>query len=147
MRRIRANDCRTLPFSAEQVREAVLDFDNYHRWWPRKLRMQVLRNTPNHLGSQIEVRPTGGWFVCEIAAVAEQQIVIDYVAGLHRGRGVWSFEKTAEGVRVCYEIDLEPQGWLPRLLSHVMDFGRMHSNQMEQVFDGLERWLSDSEPR
>jgi len=47
----------------------------------------------------------------------------------------------AEGTRACYRIDLEPHGWLPRLVSHFLDFSKMHSRSMGQVFDGLATWL------
>lgn len=144
MRRIKASDCRTFPVIGSKAFQAVLDFDHYAQWWPQGLSLQVLQTTPNHVGSQIEVRPFGGRFVCEIASVVEdQEIVIHYVDGLHRGIGVWTFEKTEAGTHVCYRIDLEPQGFLPRLLSGCMDFGKMHSSQMEHVFDGLERWLTN----
>jgi hypothetical protein len=53
---------------------------------------------------------------------------------------LWAIEKTAEGTRVSYSIDLEPQGWLAQLLSNWMDFGRMHSRSMERPFE-LFIWL------
>ncbi len=68
-------------------------------------------------------------------------MVIRYVEGVHRGTGRWTFEKVAEGTRACYRIDLEPHGWLPRLVSHFLDFSKMHSRSMGQVFDGLATWL------
>jgi ribosome-associated toxin RatA of RatAB toxin-antitoxin module len=143
MKPIRANDCHTVPFKVAEVFQAVLDFSSYSRWWPPQLRMRVLRTTTDFVGSQVEVRPRGGRFVCEIAQVIpEREIVIRYVDGLHRGLGTWSFEEQSEGTRICYQIDLELQGWLLRSLSHVMDFGRLHSQQMEGVFDGLESWLA-----
>jgi ribosome-associated toxin RatA of RatAB toxin-antitoxin module len=143
MKPIRANDCRTVPFNVAEVFQAVLDFSSYARWWPPQLRMRVLRMTPDFVGSQVEVRPRGGRFVCEITQVIpEREIGIRYVDGLHRGIGTWSFDQQSQGTRICYQIDLESQGWLLRSLSHVMDFGRLHSQQMEQVFDGLETWLA-----
>jgi hypothetical protein len=71
-----------------------------------------------------------------------RKILIRYVEGVRRGTGRWTFEKLAEGTRACYRIDLEPQGWLPRLLSNWLDFGKMHSRSMTKVFDGLESWLT-----
>jgi ribosome-associated toxin RatA of RatAB toxin-antitoxin module len=143
MRRTQATDCRTLRFDLDVVFAAVLDCENYPRWWPANLRVRVLQLTQNALGSRIEIRPRGGRFTCEIAQVVPaREILIEYVDGVHRGTGRWTFEKLAEGTRACYQIDLEPQGWLPRLLSNCMDFGKMHSRSMEQVFDGLESWLT-----
>jgi hypothetical protein len=65
-----------------------------------------------------------------------REIPIRYVEGVRRGTGRWTFERLAEGTRACYQIDLGPRGWLPRLLSNWMDFGQMHSRSMANVFDG-----------
>jgi uncharacterized protein YndB with AHSA1/START domain len=142
MRQTQANDCRTLPFDVAEVFAALLDFENYPRWWPAQLRVRVLKVSPERVGSRIEVRPRGGVFVCEIVQVVpDREILIGYVEGVHMGTGRWRFEKVAEGTCACYQIDLEPHGWLPRLLSNVMNFGKLHSRSMEKVFDGLEGWL------
>ncbi len=147
MRRTRATDCRTLSFDLDVVFAAVLDCENYPRWWPANLRVRVLQLTPNAVGSRIEIRPRGSRFICEIAQIVpNREILIEYVEGVHRGTGRWTFEKLAEGTYACYRIDLEPQGWLPRLLSNLMDFGKMHSHSMEKVFDGLELRLSARSP-
>jgi ribosome-associated toxin RatA of RatAB toxin-antitoxin module len=143
MRRTQATDCRSLPFDLTAVFAAVLDCENYPRWWPAQLRVRALRVTPDRVGSRIEIRPRGSRFICEIARIApDREILIRYVEGVHRGTGRWTFERLAEGTRACYQIDLEPQGRLPRLLSNWMDFGKMHSRSMGKVFDGLEGWLS-----
>lgn len=142
MRRTQATDCRTVPFGVSRVFAALLDFDSYPRWWPAELRVRVLKVTPERAGSRIEIRPRGSRFICEVGQVIpDQEIVIQYVEGAHRGTGRWTFEKLADSTRACYQIDLEPQGWLPRLLSNWMDFGTMHSRSMAKVFDGLESWL------
>jgi uncharacterized protein YndB with AHSA1/START domain len=130
------------PFDMAVVFGALLDCENYPRWWPAHLRVRVLKTTPDAVDSRIEIRPRGGRFICKIAQVVpNREIVIEYVEGVHRGTGRWALEKLAEGTRACYQIDLEPQGWLPRLLSNWMDFGIVHSRSMEKVFDGLEWWL------
>jgi ribosome-associated toxin RatA of RatAB toxin-antitoxin module len=142
VRRTHATDCRNLPFDLAEVFAAVLDFDSYPRWWPAQLRVRVLRVTPDRVGSRVEIRPRGGRFVCVIARIApDREIEMEYVEGVHRGSGRWTFGRAAEGTRACYEIDLEPQGWLLRLLSDFLDFGKLHSRSMEKVFDGLEGWL------
>jgi ribosome-associated toxin RatA of RatAB toxin-antitoxin module len=142
VRRTQTTDCRILRFDLGQAFAALLDLDYYARWWPSQLRIRVLKTTPNHVGSRIEVCPRGGWFTCEISQVIpEREIEIRYVDGVHRGTGRWTFEPVAGGTQVCYRIDLEPHGRLPRLLSHVLNFAKLHSGMMEKVFDGLADWL------
>ena len=143
MRRTQATDCRTLQFDVAVVFAAVLDCESYPRWWPAQLRVRVLRVTPGRVGSQIEIRPRGGRFVCEIARVdPDREIEIEYVKDVHRGQGRWTFERLGDGTRAYYQIDLEPQGWLPGVLSNWMDLGKMHSRSVGKVFDGLEEWLN-----
>ncbi len=99
--------------------------------------------TTDLAGSRFEVRPRGGSFVCEVVALLDQhELHIRYVDGLHRGTGVWTLRPLENGTQVCYQIDLEPQGFVPRLLSNVIDFASIHSKGMEKVFDGLQQWLS-----
>lgn len=135
-----------MPFDLASVYAALVDFENYPGWWPAELRLRVLQTTPVLVGSRFEVRPRGGSFTCEVAQVTpEKEILIRYIDGLHRGTGLWTLEQQGDGARLCYQIDLEPQGWLPRLLSNFMDFAGMHSRGMERLFDGLERWLRAKE--
>jgi ribosome-associated toxin RatA of RatAB toxin-antitoxin module len=143
MRRTQATDCRTLPFDLDVVFAALLDCENYPRWWPANLRVRVIQITQSGLGSRIEIWPRGGRFICEISLVVPtREILIEYIEGVYRDTGRWTFEKLAEETRVCYQINLEPQGWLPRILSNCMDFGTMHSHLMEKVIDGLVSWLT-----
>lgn len=142
VKRIQANDCRTLPFDVTTVYAALIEFENYPKWWPAYLRLRVLATTADLVGSRFEVHPTGGSFVCEVAqVVTEKELVIQYVDGLHRGTGIRTLESAPDGTRLCYRIDLEPQGLLPRFLSHFMDFAGMHSRGMQRLFDWLEAWL------
>src|ERR1700677_2400978 len=110
MKRTQVTDCRTLPFDLAAVHAAMVDFDNYPKWWPAEFRLRVLQTTTILVGSRFEVRPRGGSFICEVSQVIpEKEIHIQY-EGLHRGTGIWTFERHGEGTRLCYQIDLEPQG-------------------------------------
>jgi ribosome-associated toxin RatA of RatAB toxin-antitoxin module len=143
MRRTQVTDCRVFSFDAACVYAALIDFGSYPKWWPSELRLKVLRETADLVGSRFEVRPRGGSFVCEVVALDDQrELQIRYVDGLHRGTGLWTLRQHENGTQVCYQIDLEPQGFVPRLLSHVINFASIHSNGMEKVFDGLQQWLS-----
>lgn len=139
MRRTRADDSRTLPIPPDRVWAALTDFASYPAWWPAELRLRVLEVTPGLVGSRFEVRPRGGSFVCEVEKVEPgREMLIRYAAGVHRGTGLWTLGLAEGGTLVRYAVDLEPQGWLVRLLSHLIDFGKVHSRAMERLFDGLE---------
>ena len=79
--------------------------------------------------------------------IPEKEILIQYVDGLHCGTGLWAFERQGDKTRLCYKIDLEPQGWLPRFAVELsLNFAGMHSRGMERLFDGLEGWLQGPLP-
>ena len=142
MRRILVTDCRTLAFPPAQVFAAVADLENYPGWWPAELKVRLLTVTPDGIGSRLEAHPYHSLLVCEVTRiVANSHIHIRYVEGVQWGTGVWTVEPSDEGTRLCYRVDLEPQGWFPRLLSNFLDFTAMHSRLMERVFDGLEKRL------
>ncbi|MFO0999463.1 MAG: SRPBCC family protein [Planctomycetaceae bacterium] len=148
MRRTQITDCRVLPFAASHVYAALIDFAHYTEWWPAELRLQVVYVAADYMGSRFEVRPRGGSFVCEVVGlVKEKEVQIRYVDGLHRGTGLWTLKPHEHGTQLCYQIDLEPQGCVPRLLSNVMNFAAIHSRGMEKLFDGLQHWLSVSHKR
>lgn len=143
MRRTQVTDCRVFSFDAACVFAALIDFESYPKWWPGELRLKVLSVTADLVGSRFEVRPRGGSFVCEVVTLDDlRELQIRYVDGLHRGTGLWTLRPHEYGTQVCYQIDLEPQGFVPRLLSNVIDFASIHSKGMEKVFDGLQQWLS-----
>jgi len=43
------------------------------------------------------------------------------------------------GTRICYQIDLGRHGWVLRLLSNFLAFGKIHSRAIVGLFDGLKR--------
>jgi hypothetical protein len=111
MRRTQARDCRTLPFRPAEVFGVLRDISNYACWWPPELGLRVLRLSPELVGSRIEVHPPGGRFIGEVAQVIpERKILTHYLEGVHRGTGLWTVEDVPGGTRLCYRIDLEPQG-------------------------------------
>lgn len=108
----------------------------------------VVSPPPHGLGSIVEIRALGSRFRCCIAAVEPpSRLTVEYVAGLHRGRGSWTLEPQQGGTKATYTIDLVPHGLRAKVLSHVMDFATLHSRQMQGVFGGLARHLSQGDAR
>jgi len=142
MKRVKVTDCRTVPFPVKAVYAALDEFERYHDWWPRRLKVRMLDRRKERVGSRLEVRPMGGRSIVEITnVVLNVRIEGNYVEGVNLGTGVWTFEVDGEGTRVCYAIDLEPQGRIAKLLSKCIDFWRIHSGLMASVFGGLEARL------
>lgn len=69
------------------------------------------------------------------------RVATDYVEGAHRGAGVWTMERAEGGTRLSYSVDLEPYGLLARLLSNFLDYRRLHSAGMREIFRNLESYL------
>lgn len=147
MKRTKVTDSQEFAFPSDQIFRLLVDFSRYPEWWPKELKVEVLKVSPSWVGSRIKIQPYGSWFVCEvISLIPNQEMLMHYVDGLHRGTGLWKLEEIPIGTRLNYTVDLEPQGVVPRLLSHVMDFAAWHSRGMQGVFSGLQKEVSGSRP-
>lgn len=143
MRRIRSKDCRLLAAPPPAVYTVLADLPNYARWWPPEIGFTPLPAPPGAPGPRLQVRVMGSGFCVEVERVVEfAEVHIRYFAGAHQGTGVWTLTPMEGGTNLCYAIDLEPQTWAGRILSHVMDFSSLHSRLMQKIFDGLQRHLA-----
>ena len=143
MRRIISTDSYRLKFSAERVFNAVSDVSVYKDWWSRKVKIKVLNMTEELAGSRVEIRASGGWFRCEIVSVMRNsEVRVKYYEGVQTGEGIWNLEKAGdEETNLTYSINLEPNGIIPGVLSNFINFSRIHSNAMKEMFAGLEKYL------
>jgi len=140
---IRATDELVVAFSPAEVWRVLADVGGYPRWYPRSLRLRVLRNVAGLVGTEFELRPFGGRaFRCRIDAIDEpHSIRLQYYGGFLDGRGEWQLESCASGTRLMYAIDVNALGRLAAVLGRVLPFGRIHSRQMKGVLRQLERRL------
>lgn len=143
MKRIVSKDTIILNHSAEKVFYAVADVTVYKDWWSRKVSVNVLESKESFTGSKVEVSASGGRFRCEIvSAVKHSEVRVKYYDGVQTGEGIWTIEEISDSkTRLTYSINLEPNGFIPRLLSNFMNFSGMHSKSMKEMFEGLERYL------
>lgn len=142
MRPTRAADRRLIPATPDRLFPHLLAVDRYADWWPGEIGVEVLTPPPHGVGSVVAIKlaQSGGGFRCRIVdAAAPGRVVVDYIEGAHRGEGVWTLEPQDGGTLVTYRVDLRPRGLMVGLLSHVMDFGKLHSQLMADVLQGLER--------
>lgn len=144
MRKIISVDSCKLNHNAEKIYEAVSDVSVYKDWWSKNVKIKVLHISDNCIGSKVEIRASGGWFRCEIVSVnSPKEVAIKYYEGVQKGMGIWKIEKTGENESiVTYSIELEPVGFIPRFLSNFINFSKIHSKAMKEMFVSLERYLS-----
>ncbi len=146
MRRIIADDSSVFRYSPEKIYSTVSNMSTYEKWWGKKVKVKVLEITADGIGSKVEVRAVGGWFRCEIISLKPpEEIGILYYEGVQKGKGIWRIEKRGEkDTKLSYSIDLEPNGFFPRVLSNFLNFSKLHSKAMKDLFWGLENYLGSS---
>lgn len=144
MRRITAQDSAVFNCPAEKIYDAVADMSQYEKWWGPKVKVKILEISSSQIGSKVEVRAAGGWFRCEIISLKPfEEIGILYYEGVQKGEGIWRINKLEKNIaELTYLIDLEPNGFIPRILSNFMNFSKLHSAAMRDLFSGLENYLA-----
>lgn len=144
MRKIISADSCRLKHSADKIFEAVSDVSVFKDWWSKNIKIKVLHISENRIGSKVEIRASGGWFRCEVVSVSPpNEVIIKYYEGVQKGEGVWKIRKAGDDESVVtYSIELEPVGIIPRFLSNFMNFSKLHSKSMKEIFQSLNEYLS-----
>ena len=143
MRRIISNDKYIYKHNAEKIFDAISDFRVYSLWWGKEVQVKLIQVTERKIGSQVEVKASGGWFRCELVSLKPfEEVRIKYYEGVQSGEGIWKINQLEDGkCELIYSIDLEPKGFIPRLLSDYINFSKIHSKAMLGLFEGLEKYL------
>lgn len=138
---IRATDAIEIPCGSDVVWPVLRDLMDYPRWWPASLRLRVIADGAEGRGTEFEVRPPASRaFRCRVEDLSEGRwIKLRYHSDLIEGSGMLRLEASGGGSRVTYELDVRARGWLVALLARFMDLGSIHSRQMRQVLQNLER--------
>ena len=133
MKRIISSDSCKLSHSAEKVFDAVSDVTVYKDWWSSNVKIKVLEAKEVRVGSRVEIRASGGWFRCEVVSMSKpNEVRIKYYEGVQLGEGIWKLEKLGENeTMLTYNINLEPNGLMPRFLSNLINFSKIHSKAMK----------------
>lgn len=144
MKRIISYDTYKINQSPDKVFQAVADVTVYKYWWSKKVKVNVLESTEDYVGSKVEIYASGGWFRCEVVSVNKPfEIRIKYYEGVQLGEGIWIMDKTGENeTALTYSINLKPNGFIPGLLSNFLNFSKIHSRAMKDMFHNLDNYLS-----
>lgn len=143
MHTIQAEDTAVIPAAPEAIWRAISDFSSYHKWWPSSVRIEVRRNSPELVGSQVQLRPFGGRaFLCEAVSIREGAELLLQYSGVYRGPGAWTIIAGGGNCRVVYRVDLEIVDPLMKLLSYILPIPRLHSSLMREVFAGLAGYVA-----
>ena len=145
---IQATDEITIHATVSEVWPVLADVAGYPRWWPRSLGVRVASTGGELLGTEVEMRQSGGRsFVCRVEAVeVPTRIRMRYGGGFIDGFGEWRLEPLGAQTRVSYQLEVEAHGWLVYCLGKVMNLAGVHSRSMREVLKNLKHVL-DQNPR
>jgi ribosome-associated toxin RatA of RatAB toxin-antitoxin module len=143
MSKVTAKDIKFLNYPVGYVYRTLTDFASYQKWYPKPFKFEVLHLDSNAVGTTISIE--NGRLVKWVAKITEFEpdslLGIDYIEGAWLGKTYWRFEDRSGKTKLTLEIDLEiNKPWL-RLLAKFMNFSKLHSKQMNRVFNALERYL------
>ena len=145
---IHTAESRLIPCSGARVYEAILAFENYPLWWPRKFHPRFqLSQLPDagqeRIGDRLAFTPVPGiWTGWEITEVAPlEQIRVAYFQGFHTGWGVWRFAPQQEYTRLSFEMRIVPKNPLYGLAYRLARVPHRHAAHMQELFTCLEGYL------
>lgn len=143
MDRIKASDHRVFNAPPDRILPILLDVSRFSAWWPASIQFSVLKQTPDGIGSEVEIKPFGAnSFYCRIESMDASRIVMRYFKGIYSGEGIWTLTPNPEGTDVAYAVDLEITSMTVRMLAKMVDVKGLHSKLMNEVFDGLHKMLN-----
>ena len=150
---IHTHDSRLILCSRARVYEAVLAFEDYPLWWPRRFHprfhpSQLPDQGRERVGDRLTFTPVSGiWTGWEITAVTPgEQIRVAYFQGFHTGWGVWRFASQQEYTLLSFEMRIVPKNPLFGLVYRLAGVPRRHAAHMRELFIGLEGYLKERRP-
>jgi len=150
MPQVTARNIKLLNYPVSYVYRTLTDFASYIKWYPKPFKFEVLHLDSHAIGTTVAIE--NGKLVKWVAKITafepDKLLGIDYIEGAWLGKTYWRFDEMNGKTKLTLEIDLEiNKSWL-RFLSRFMNFSKLHSRQMQQVFNALEHYMgSRSEPQ
>lgn len=133
-----------LKCESSQALDVIKNVNTYSGWWPKSIKINIVNATKEYIGSIIEVRPYGGKpFYCQIIEINSSYIKIHY-SGIYEGSGIWQVVQNENECIVKYEIGLKIVDKMTKILSYVLPIEYIHHKLMEQIMDGLRKYIIKS---
>jgi ribosome-associated toxin RatA of RatAB toxin-antitoxin module len=143
MSEVTARDIKYLHYPVSYVYRTLTDFASYPKWYPKPFKFEVLHLDSHAVGTTVAIE--NGKLVKWVAKITafepDKLIGIDYIEGAWLGKTYWRFDDMKDKTKLTLEIDLEINKLWLRFLSRFMNFSKLHSRQMQQVFTALERYM------
>lgn len=124
--------------SINELSEIILDYENWHLWWPSKFKVAYY---PNQGKDFMYFSPFFGiTIVWDLKKGHTGILNTKYIRGPVAGEGVWNVEKKNEEIVVSYNINVKPKNLFYRLFWNKKMFKRTHLGHMEELFSSLEKY-------
>ncbi len=134
-----------LPVSPKTACEKVLDVGGYPAWWSRSVTTSLGKGTGGRagVGSVIHVRLDKVTFEYEVRKIAPgKRIDLQCIGGSYRGTAAWTFAPEKKGTRVTYEVSLNAEGLVTRMLGKALDVGAIHAKVVNGSLERLAKNLA-----
>jgi len=139
---------KTIFASAERIYDALIDYQNFKKWWPEKLKVHV-----SEMGDSGEFdvifnpAPTVhiAWKLKK--ENPKSMLSYAYVKGPYAGEGIWKIHPSDDDgkTELSYSIYLKAESFLFRLASKTPFFKQRHLSDVYELMDALEKYLIDGE--
>jgi ribosome-associated toxin RatA of RatAB toxin-antitoxin module len=148
MPQIKAYDEIQLNCLIDDVWKILTDIPSYHKWWPKVVKLKVLKLTNELIGTEFQANPFGGKsFVCRVVSIIPmKEIKLNYFEGIYRGEGIWSIDRKENLILVSYEVDLEIVDKSIAFFSKLVSIPKIHSMIFRRILKGLNAQIKSTRP-
>jgi ribosome-associated toxin RatA of RatAB toxin-antitoxin module len=141
MRDLTSLDQKVFPLKVEDVFNVISNFETYKDWFPQETKVNLLKSTPERIGSIIQVKTGTISFNIEMMRINPNKEIFVRYSGAYEGEGIWYFFETINGTKVMYEIELKIKNPFVVLLNFFVSVSMLHSKIMTKIFNRLEEYL------
>jgi len=144
MTKIKTKDCISLNHKSEEIFNIISDLSSYQKWWPKQIKVKLLKVIPELIGSCLKISPFGGMsFNTEIVSFKiPEELNLKY-SGIYSGTGKWTIEKLQDKTRLCYEVDLVIENKVVVLISKIVNVEEIHSKLIRKLLENLDKQLNN----